>query len=67
MGELRGTEAFAFLRAVNIGHPGSMTTIHADTPRRAVKQRAPLVFQAGSRLSRDDVRYYVRESIDMCV
>ena len=29
LGELRGPEAFAFLRAVNTGHPGSMTTIHA--------------------------------------
>jgi len=67
LGELRGSEAFTFLRAVNTGHPGSMTTIHADTPVRAIEQLALLVLQAGSRLSRDDVRHYVRESIDVFV
>ena len=67
LGELRGHEAFTFLRAVNTGHPGSMTTIHADTPQRAIEQLALLVLQAGSRLSRDDVRHYVRESIDVFV
>ena len=67
LGELRGHEAFTFLRAVNTGHPGSMTTIHADTPRRAIEQLALLVLQAGSRLSRDDVRHYVQESIDVFV
>ncbi len=67
LGELRGAEAFTFLRAVNTGHPGSMTTIHADTPQRALEQLALLVLRTGSRLSRDDVRHYVRESIDVFV
>jgi len=67
LGELRGAEAFTFLRAVNTGHPGSMTTIHADTPARAIEQLVLLVLQAGSRLSRDDVRHYVRESVDVFV
>lgn len=67
LGELRGHEAFTFLRAVNTGHPGSMTTIHADTPQRAIEQLSLLVLQTGSRLSRDDVRKYVRQSIDLFV
>lgn len=67
LGELRGQEAFTFLRAVNTGHPGSMTTIHADTPQRAIEQLSLLVLQSGSRLSRDDVREYVRQSIDLFV
>ena len=67
LGELRGAEAFTFLRAVNTGHPGSMTTIHADSPRRAIEQLALLVLQSGSRLARDDVRHYVRESVDVFV
>lgn len=67
LGELRGVEAFTFLRAVNTGHPGSMTTIHADTPQRAIEQLALLVLQAGSKLSREDVRHYVRESVDVFV
>lgn len=67
LGELRGPEAFTFLRAINTGHPGSMTTIHADTPTRAIEQLVLLVLQAGTRLSRDDVRHYVRESVDVFV
>ena len=67
LGELRRTEAFTFLRAVNTGHPGSMTSIHADTPQRAIEQLSLLVLQAGSKLSRDDVRNYVRESVDLFV
>ncbi len=67
LGELRGVEAFTFLRAVNTGHPGSMTTVHADTPQRAIEQLALLVLQAGSKLGRDDVRHYVRESVDVFV
>ncbi len=65
LGELRGTEAFTFLRAVNTGHPGSMTTVHADSPARAIEQLALLILQAGSKLSREDVRQYVRSSIDV--
>ncbi len=67
LGELRGHEAFTFLRAVNTGHPGSMTTVHADTPQRAIEQLALLVLQAGSRLARDDVHDYIRQSIDVFV
>ena len=67
LGELRGPEAFAFLRAIASGHPGSMTTIHADSPEAAVEQLAMLVLQGGTRLGRDDVRHYVRQSIDLFV
>lgn len=67
LGELRGPEAFAFLRAVNTGHPGSMTTIHADSPESAIEQLAMLVLQGGTKLSREDVRHYVRNSIDVFV
>lgn len=67
LGELRGPEAFAFLRAVNTGHPGSMTTIHADSPESAVEQLVLLVLQSGTKLNRDDVRHYVRQSIDVFV
>jgi len=67
LGELRGVEAFTFLRAVNTGHPGSMTTVHADSPQRAIEQIALLVMQGGTRLSRDDVRSYVASTIDVYV
>jgi type IV secretion system protein VirB11 len=67
LGELRGREAYSFLRAVNTGHPGSMTTVHADSPERAVEQIALLVLQGGTQLSRDDVRHYVSRTIDVFV
>lgn len=67
LGELRGAEAFTFLRAVNTGHPGSMTTIHADSPIRAIDQLALLVLQSGARLDWDQIRHYVRSSIDLFV
>jgi type IV secretion system protein VirB11 len=67
LGELRGPEAFAFLRAVASGHPGSMTTIHADSPETAIEQLAMLVLQGGTKLSRADVRHYVAQSIDIFV
>jgi type IV secretion system protein VirB11 len=67
LGELRGREAYSFLRAVNTGHPGSMTTVHADSPERAVEQLVLLVLQGGTQLSRDDVRHYVSQTIDVFV
>jgi len=67
LGELRGREAFTFLRSVNTGHPGSMTTIHADSPQRAVEQLALLVLQSGAQLRWEDVLHYVRASIDVYV
>lgn len=67
LGELRGPEAYTFLRAVNTGHPGSMTTVHADSPERAIEQIALLVLQGGSRLRRDDVVHYIRSTIDLFV
>jgi type IV secretion system protein VirB11 len=67
LGELRGTEAYTFLRAINTGHPGSMTTVHADSAERAIEQIALLVLQAGTQLSRDDVHHYVRSTVDVFV
>lgn len=67
LGELRGPEAFTFLRAVNTGHPGSMTTIHADSPERAIEQLVLLVLESGTHLDRKSIAHYVRSSIDVYV
>lgn len=67
LGELRGSEAFAFLRAINTGHPGSMSTIHADTPEGAIEQLALLVFEGGSPLRRADIISYARSTLGMIV
>ncbi len=67
LGELRGEEAYAFLRAVNTGHPGSMSSIHANDVEGAVDQIALLVLQRGTRLGRADIAHYVRRTIDVFV
>jgi type IV secretion system protein VirB11 len=67
LGELRGEEAFAFLRAINTGHPGSMTTVHADSAERAIEQIVLLALQAGTQLNRDDIRHYVKTTVDIFV
>lgn len=67
LGEIRGAEAATFLRAVNTGHPGSITTIHADSPERAIDQLALLVLQTGIRMAWDDVVTYVRRSLGVIV
>jgi len=67
LGEIRGAEAFTFLRSVNTGHPGSMSTIHADSPERAIEQLALLVLQTGTQLRRADVISYVESVIDIFV
>jgi type IV secretion system protein VirB11 len=67
LGEIRGSEAVTFLRAVNTGHPGSISTIHADGPERAIDQLALLVMETGTRMGWDDVVRYVRNSLDFVV
>ncbi|MBX3483724.1 P-type DNA transfer ATPase VirB11 [Phenylobacterium sp.] len=67
LGELRGKEAFAFLRAVNSGHPGSLTTVHADSPGGALDQIALLALTSGVDLGWDKVQTYVSRVIDVVV
>ena len=67
LGEVRGGEAMTFLRAINTGHPGSLSTIHADSPERAIDQLALLVLQSGSKLSWENVVQYIHKSIDVIV
>ena len=67
LGEVRGPEALTFLRAVKTGHPGSMSTIHADSCDHAIDQLALLVIQAGTSMSFGDITSYIRRTIDVVV
>ncbi len=67
LGELRGREAVSFLRAINTGHPGSFSTVHANSPAGALEQLSLMVMQAGLGLSRDDTLAYARSMIDIVV
>jgi type IV secretion system protein VirB11 len=67
--ELRDGTAFYYLRAVNAGHPGSITTVHADSCRLAFEQLSLLVKQsaAGSSLERRDVLSLLAAAVDVVV
>jgi type IV secretion system protein VirB11 len=67
LGELRGREAFAFMRAVNSGHPGSITTIHADSPSGALDQISLLALTSGVDLGWEKVQAYVSRVVDVVV
>lgn len=67
VGELRGAEAFSFLRAINTGHPGSISTLHADTPRMALEQLKMMVMQAGLGMKPDEIFSYIRNVIDIVI
>jgi type IV secretion system protein VirB11 len=67
VGELRGAEAFSFLRAINTGHPGSISTLHADTPAMALEQLKLMVMQAGLGMPPDEIKKYIRAVIDIVV
>lgn len=67
LGEIRGVEAAAFLRAVNTGHPGSITTVHADNPRGALDQIALMVMQAGFPLKREETIEYILSIVDTII
>lgn len=67
LGELRGPEAYTFLRAVNTGHPGSITTVHADTPSSALEQIGLMVLQADLGLRHDEILTYIRSVVDCVV
>lgn len=67
--ELRDGTAFFYLRNVNSGHPGSITTIHADSAELAFEQLTLLVKESegGSDLARDDIRALLKMLVDCVV
>jgi type IV secretion system protein VirB11 len=69
VGEIRGSEAFAFLRAINTGHPGSMSTVHADTPLGAYEQLAMMMQQGGmsAGYSKQDLMSYIQMVIPVVI
>lgn len=67
VGELRGVEAFSFLRAINTGHPGSISTLHADAPMMAIEQLKLMVMQAGLGLPPDQIKEYIMRVVNIIV
>ena len=67
LGELRGAECVTFLEAINTGHAGSVTTVHADTAAKAIDRLALMVMGTGIAMTYADVRRYCAASIDVVV
>lgn len=65
--EIRGAEAFAYLRAINTGHPGSITTVHADSPKAAFQQLYMMLSQAKLGLDHEAVERYVKNVVDIVI
>src|SRR5262245_1293652 len=63
VGECRGEEAFDMLQAMNTGHEGSMTTVHANSPRDALKRLEQMVSMAGLSISPTSVRAQIASAI----
>jgi len=67
VGECRGGEAFDMLQAMNTGHDGSLTTLHANTPRDALSRLETMVMMAGLELPIKIIRQQVSSAIDLII
>ncbi len=67
IGECRGSEALDMLQAMNTGHEGSMTTLHANSPRDALSRLETMIMMAGYELPLKAMRAQVASAIDVVV
>lgn len=64
LGEIRGIECVSYWSAINSGHPGSLTCVHADTPQLAFEKLIMLSMQAGLGFTREHIIDYLRHTVD---
>ncbi len=67
VGEVRGKEAFDMLQAMNTGHDGSMTTMHANSPADALNRLETMVLMNGVEIPVAAIREYIENAIDIIV
>jgi pilus assembly protein CpaF len=67
IGEVRGGEAIDMLQAMNTGHDGSLTTVHANTPRDALSRLETMIQMTGMRLSERAMRQQVASALNLVV
>jgi pilus assembly protein CpaF len=67
IGECRGAETLDMLQAMNTGHEGSLTTIHANTPRDAVARIETMITMAGFELPLKAMRSQVASAVDVII
>ena len=67
VGEVRGPEVLDMLQAMNTGHDGSLSTVHANSPRDALARMETMVLMAGISLPIHAVREYITAALDMVI
>ena len=67
IGEVRGAEAIDMLQAMNTGHDGSLTTIHANTPRDALARLETMIQMTGMRLSDRAMRQQIASAVNLVI
>lgn len=67
VGEVRGAEAFDMLQAMNTGHEGSLTTVHANSPKDALNRLEGMVMMSGMDLPSKIIRQYLVGAIDLII
>ncbi len=67
IGEVRGKEAFDMLQAMNTGHNGSLTTMHANSPIDALNRLETMILMAGMEIPIQAIREYIENAIDLVV
>src|SRR6266516_3667054 len=67
IGEVRGSESLDMLQAMNTGHAGSMTTLHANTPRDAQARLETMIMMAGLELPVKAMRQQISSAIDIII
>jgi len=67
VGEVRGAEAFDMLQAMNTGHEGSLTTIHANSPRDSLTRLESMVLMTGINLPSNSMRFMMSSALDLIV
>jgi pilus assembly protein CpaF len=67
LGEVRGEEALDMMQAMNTGHDGSLTTVHANTPRDAISRLEVMIGMASSNLNTRSIRQQVASAIDLFI
>lgn len=67
VGEVRGKESFDMLQAMNTGHNGSLTTMHANSPQDALNRLETMVLMAGMEIPISAIREYIENAIDIVI
>lgn len=67
VGEVRGAEALDMLQAMNTGHDGSLSTIHANSPRDALMRLETIVAMSGLSIPSESIRRYISSAMDVII